>query len=340
LFISRLSIVNSFYLCEGISHSVTVIYTAKALPEFQSGNFRTTGNVYTTELFDMGIKRMARWIFFLLLLFSLSVVSLGAGSPSAAQSGPTAQPPISVTAIAGTPVQAGPPCSPGLQPPSELILTLRDSGKTFTIFVGTLIVLQIPRLPFSRLIYDPAILNLLPPCEDLRPLSTPEPPDFPYPESGWRLIAVGRGTTALAVESEPCRLPPCPMLPSFNFHVTIVVGGPPYPTHPPPVVTPYRSEKYIGTAYLNQTVAVRVGQVVILDLPFLTSQRPVQLSFDSAILQPLPGQRMNYLPPQGWHFLVVQPGTSTLIVRENPCPGGETNCSSGMLFQVTITAAP
>jgi hypothetical protein len=284
------------------------------------------------------------------LFGSLLVIVLGASTPSAAQS------PASATVVAGTPIQGAPLVQPtrvtDARPLPTLILTLRDNGRTFTIPVGTLIVLQIPRAPFSRLVYDPAILRLLPygplpsvPGDGVQPQnrSTPEPSTSIYPIGPWRLIAIGAGVSplALAPEPYPCLTPPCPMsIPSFNFRVTIVVTGTVYPPYPPPVVTPYRDVKYIGTAYLNQTVAVQVGQMVILDLPFLTSRQPVQLVFDSKMLQLLPGQSLNYLPPGGWHFVVAQPGTSPLIVQGKTCIDGNTDCSRAVLFQVTLTTAP
>jgi hypothetical protein len=291
---------------------------------------------------------MTRWIAFLLIAGSLLVITLGASTPSTAQS------PVIATAAAGTPVLGarvvGPTRTTDERSLPTLILTLRDNGRTFTIPVGAQILLQIPRMPASRLVYDPAILRLLPygplppvPGGGVQPQdqSTPEPSSSIYP-IGWRLVAIGPGTSplALAPEPYPCLTPPCPMgVPSINFRVTIIVSGAVYPPYPPPVVTPYRSGKYIGTANLRQTVAVQVGQVVILDLPFLTSQQPVQLLFDSGMLQLLPGQSVNYLPPGGWHFVVAQPGTSSLIVQGKTCLDGGVDCGTVVLFQVTLTTA-
>jgi hypothetical protein len=146
---------------------------------------------------------------------------------------------------------------------------------------------------------------------------------------------------ALPVQGIRCIRAPCPTaVRSFTFRVTIVVTGTVYPPSPPPIVTPYRSEKYIGTAYLNQTVAVRVGQLVILDLPFLTSQQSVQLLFDSRMLRLLPGQSLNYLPPGGWRFVVAQPGTSSLIVQGKTCLDSGIDCGLVVLFQVMLTTTP
>ncbi len=292
---------------------------------------------------------MTRWIAFVLLLVSLLAVSLGASTHSAAQS------PASATATVETPAQGAPVVKPtditDVRPLPTLILTLRDDGRMFTVPVGMLIMLQIPQTPPSRLVYDSFILQLLPdkpllptPGSGVQPQNrnTPEPSSSIYPVDYWRLLAIGPGTSPLALVQQPvrCFKAPCPTaVRGYTFHVTIVVTGPVYPPSPPPAVTPYPSGKYIGTAFLNQTVAVQVGQVVILDLPFLTSQQSVQLLFDSRMLQLLPGQSVNYLPPGGWRFVVAQPGTSSLIVQGKTCLDTGVDCGTVVLFQVTLTTA-
>lgn len=129
------------------------------------------------------------------------------------------------------------------------------------------------------------------------------------------------------------------MIPIFNFRVTIVVRGGSYvtPVPPPP---PVRSDIYISTAYLNQTITVQVGQVITLDLPFLSPQQAVYLQYNPAVLQPLPGQDFNHAQPGGWHFVVTQPGTSILSVQGNACIDGNIDCAPSVLFQVTITTSP
>jgi hypothetical protein len=79
---------------------------------------------------------------------------------------------------------------------------------------------------------------------------------------------------------------------------------------------------------------------VILDLPFLTSQQSVELLFDPTMLQLLPGQSVNYLPPGGWRFVVAQPGMSSLIVQGKACVDSGVDCGTVVLFQVTLTTAP
>src|SRR5260221_6920422 len=85
----------------------------------------------------------------------------------------------------------------------------------------------------------------------------------PSVRGGWYLTAIGPGVTPLTAVTAPCNKPPCPEMPSISFSVTIVVRG---GVNPPPGA----SEVYIGTAYLDKTVPVQIGQIVRLDLPYLS----------------------------------------------------------------------
>jgi hypothetical protein len=276
---------------------------------------------------------MARWIFSLFLMVGICFLFLGSRI-TLAQSTATPTPSVSIgeaTAVAVTAL-------PGVEQPSDdhnlpglraLVLTLRDTGRTFTVPVNTLIILQIPRTPFSRLSYNPAILQLI----DIMPMPEPLPgggvqPEI-YPAPGWRLIAIHPGVSSLSLGPEPCRAPPCPKMPAFDFHVTIIVRGvvsvTPFPPRPPIV----RSDIYVGTVHLNQTIAVQVGQTVTLELPFLSPGRAVQVQFNTAVLRPLPGQNLNYAQPGGWRFVVAQAGTTSLMVLDD----------SSVLFRVTLTTS-
>ncbi len=290
---------------------------------------------------------MARWVIFPITFLVLVVLLLlGTHTNTLAQSTSTPAPFVQsgeATAQAAT-VMPGVEQAPGITSPARaaLVLTLQDTGRTFTIPVNTLIFLQIPRAPFFRLIYDPSILQEIEvqplPMQPVQPdgVSPTEVPQI-LPAAGWRLIAIRAGVTSLSLEQQPCRMPPCPMMPIFNFRVTIVVDGSIGPLPPqPPVV---RSDIYIGTAYLNQTIVAQVGQVVTLELPFLSPGRQVHLQFNPGVLRPLPGQDLNYPQPGGWHFVVAGPGTTPLIVQGDACIDGSLDCQPTVLFQVTITTS-
>jgi hypothetical protein len=150
-----------------------------------------------------------------------------------------------------------------LLPPGTILIRPQDHGRTFRMRPGTLILLMVPRLPYARLSFDPTILRLLP--DEPRPLN-----DL---TAGWRLVALRPGTTQLTVRTDfPCDRygpDPCPKMPEISFFVTIVVLGSPTPPTPIPPQPLPRSDIYIGTAYLEQTVRVRPGQILTLDLPFL-----------------------------------------------------------------------
>jgi hypothetical protein len=284
---------------------------------------------------------MARWMIFVLVGTCL-VLSPGLSSStlaqttSAAPAGQVTVVQVTAVAVAALPAIQQTPAASG-QYRSTLVLTLEDNGRTFTVPVGALILLHIPRAPFYRLVYDPTILQLI----DVQPLpDQPAPNDGggqSFPAPGWRLVAIRPGITSLSVEQQPCRVPPCPMIPVFNFRVTIVVSGISDVTPVPPLV---HSDIYIGTAYLNQTVVARVGQVITLELPFLSPGRPVRLQFNSAVLRPLPGQNLNYPQPGGWHFVVAQPGTTSLVVYGDACIDGGFDCQPAVLFQVIVTTEP
>ncbi len=355
-----------------------------------------------------------------LCLSCLLIVSLGATglAQSAAAQTEVAPSPVVITAVSGTAIAVtAVENSAGLAmtaiPPIRgypyvLVLSLQDNGGTFTIPVNGLIILQIPRLPFSDLIYDPTILRPalirpLPPQPPIMPNDnqpelqptpngdgpdlqvttiselTPTPgvvvsassgagtaaaadssqmtPGTPVtvpniegtpinsdllPANQWRLVAIRPGVTGLSIQSRPCTTPPCPMgpsMPTYQFAVTIIVQGIGYP--PPTVQPPYppytgRTDVYIGTAYLNQVVTVRPGQIVAVDLPSLAPQQTVRLAYDSSILQPLNGQDLTHPQPGGWRFQVTATGTTTLIVSGPPCTTQSTDCAPPTYFQVTI----
>jgi hypothetical protein len=295
---------------------------------------------------------MARKVIYGLLTVFLLISFLSTKMAGRAQDIRTPQPTLNAPPIVITPGGVGvaqpgsPPSGSQIQQP-VLVLTWRDDGGVFTVPVNGLIILRVPAYPFSHLSFDPAILRLLPlrppvPPDDFPRLElTPEPPsDAIYPQPGWRLIAIRPGTTPLSVVPEPCRRPPCPMMPVIHFSVTIIVQRdiyPPLPPPPPPL--PVRTDVYIGTAYLNQTVSVRPGQVVTLDLPYLVVGQRVRVQFDSAILQPFPGENTNVVQPGGWHFRVVGTGTTALTVQGEGCTDGSQDCSPPILFQVTLAAS-
>ena len=169
------------------------------------------------------------------------------------------------------------------------------------------------------------------------PSDTYPNPSAPYP-FGSLLRAVNPGTTALSLTQVPCTTRPCPEMPIYNFSVIITVTGRIIP--PPPYQTPYppvgmRADVYIGTAYLMQTVQVQPGQIVELDLPFLAPQEPVTLSYNPQVLQPLDGQNLA-TPQGGWFFRVIGTGTSDLVVKDNRCLDGSSDCTPSLLFSVTL----
>src|SRR5260221_421350 len=166
-------------------------------------------------------------------------------------------------------------------------------------------------------------------------------PSAPYP-FGSLLRAVSPGTTALSLAQVPCTNRPCPEMPIYNFSVIITVTGriippPPYPTPYPPSYPPVgmRADVYIGTAYLMQTVHVQPGQIVELDLPFLAPQEPVTLSYNPQVLQPLDGQNLA-TPQGGWFFRVIGTGSSDIVVKDNRCLDGSSDCTPSPLFSVTL----
>ena len=135
------------------------------------------------------------------------------------------------------------------------------------------------------------------------------------------------------------------MMPEYRFSVTIAVRPTVYPSPTlPPLPPPISAdEKYIGTAFLEQTVVAKIGQIVRLDLPFLPPQHRVWLQFDPAVLQLLPNQSMSYQPLNGWRFSVKGAGTSPLVVQSDQCPDQQNEgiaCPRGALFRVTITTQP
>jgi len=327
---------------------------------------------------------MPRWMI-LAGCLALIVVAISAIGPIEAQStqAVTAASTLAATAQMGDVVvataQIGPlPAAPPMTPfyPGDgrrvLRLTPRDSGGVFSIPVGTLIYVLVPRMPLTRLDYDPTILQELfePPLPPLpeqsggaapnltaTPIpddSTPEPnpsgpagpqiaPRIAPIAASWRLISIAPGTTPLTLQSIPC--PPgqiCPMTPILAFHVTIIVEGfvYPYPTTIPPI-PPYlyrNPDVYIGTAYLDRTVVVQPGQVLALDLPFLASGEPITLDFDSSVLSPLPGQDLQHPQPGGWLFRMIAPGTTRITVQSTRCLDGSSQCTPSLLFRVTITS--
>src|SRR5262249_38490121 len=112
------------------------------------------------------MRRWATYIF-LCLIATLVVCALISGSTRgvSAQSA-MSETPIVVTAQVGTvmPVTVMPATTPGQSGPYQpgtLTLTLNDNGGTFSIPVGSQIVLLIPRLPTMQLSFDPSILQLL-----------------------------------------------------------------------------------------------------------------------------------------------------------------------------------
>ena len=319
---------------------------------------------------------MPRWMI-LAGCLALIVAAISAIGPIQAQA-PDATTAAATAGVSGiATAQVGPlPAAPpiGVLPPMTpvypndgrrvLRLTQRDSGAVFSVPVGTLIYLFIPRMPRTRLAYNPAILQEL--FESPLPMqsggaspdltATPAPEDSgtlePHPSgpqiapigAGWRLIAIAPGTTSLTLESVPC--PPgalCPMYAILAFRVTIVVEGSvyPYPTVVPPI-PPYsygNPDVYIGTAYLDRTVVVQPGQVVAVDLPFLAPDEPITLDFDSTVLSPLPGQYLQRPQPGGWLFRMIAPGKTLFTVQSTRCLDGSSLCTPSLLFRVTIISS-
>src|SRR5579859_3641842 len=179
--------------------------------------------------------------------------------------------PLQVTEVAlvneatAWPYPAVPPSDgqPGIRP-YYLVLTGRDSGKTFTVPVNALILVQVPITPFARLRYDPTILQPVPlPYAPPYPIPMPGdgasggvPGGAPQPAPaapatiepiplatlataerdmhrlllppgryGSLLRAINPGTTPLYLMQRPCTTRPCPEMPLFNFSVTITVTG-------------------------------------------------------------------------------------------------------------------
>src|SRR5258708_6439133 len=200
---------------------------------------------------------MPRWMI-LAGCLALIVAAISAIGPNQVQAtdAPTATAiaPVSGVATAQVgPLPAAPPIGvlPPLTPvyPNDggrhvLRLTPRDSGGVFSIPVGTLIYLFIPRMPRTRLDYNPAILQELfepplpmqsggaspnltatPALEDSSTLEPhPAGPQLAPIAVPWRLIAIAPRTTSLTLGSLPC--PPgsmCPKhaIPAFRFTILV-----------------------------------------------------------------------------------------------------------------------
>lgn len=246
-----------------------------------------------------------------------------------------------------------------------LRLTPRDSGGIFSVPVGTLIEVYVPRFPRTSLDYDPSILqeifarpvplpydgglpnaNATPMTTEGTPVPNSAGPQLAPIAIPWRLLAIAPGTTPLVLRSLPC--PPgqlCPMIAVIDFHVTIIVEGfvYPYPTPMPPLppVPPYsysNPDVYIGTAYLDQTVIVQPGQVIAVELPFLAPGELITLNYDSNVLSPLPGQDFQHPQPGGWLFRMNAPGKTLFTVQTTRCMDGSNECTPSFLFRVTITS--
>jgi hypothetical protein len=250
--------------------------------------------------------------------------------------------------------------------PYTLILTLQDTGRAFTVPINSVILLSIPQTSFYEISYSPSILRLLnydypvpypmpmpvdPPVMPQLPEITAVPPIQPdiAPYYGWRLMAIGYGTTNLSLHERLCFDAPCPKHPVYGFSVTITVqdiyNPPPPPPIPPipPVPPSYGpTDVYIGTAYLNQTVKVSIGQIIALDLPFISPSERVTVVTNSNILRALLGTDLTRIQSGGWRFRVAQAGTTTITVLKGPLGAECASTSSGScapLFQVTITAS-
>ncbi len=140
---------------------------------------------------------MARRIVALLLLGSLLLVSLPAGTAALAQS------------------------------PAPLVLTAQDSGKTFDILTNSEIVVRIPRLPYAQAHFDPNMLQLL------RAPSPQEPPG----EWRFWAIGTGRTALLIEQNPcvmQPC---PQGIYPSYFFQVTLVIWRNLPQTYTPPPIT-------------------------------------------------------------------------------------------------------
>jgi hypothetical protein len=183
-----------------------------------------------------------------------------------------------------------------------LILTMNDSGRTFIVETGTLINIQTPYSPYAHVYYDPMILQHQVIVE----------PHYSYPIYGWAFLAIRPGTSPISITFDmPCHYQPCPLMPIQSFSVNMIVRHSIYPP-PPPVYLP-RTDVYIGTAYLDQTLQVSTGQVLALELPYLSAGQSVSLQFDRAILNLASGQPTNY-QQGGWRFIARQRGTTTITV--------------------------
>lgn len=297
-------------------------------------------------------------------IFALCVVSIQEASVSNAQELTVTPTPMPTAGSGVTNSQPDEVAPSHVYPPSILTLTLADSGRSFTIPLNSLIVLHIPQMPYAYLSYNPSILQPYPGW----PIPLPEPYPYPmpndssnpdsqpgsgldiYPYPPWQLIAVGSGVTHLSLEYTACYDRVCPQSPTYHFSVTITVRGyypPPYPTPIPPY-PPYPTEwppyigsvdVYIGTAYLDQTVNVRVGQTVRIDLPFIASHEALQIVYNSNVIQPLPGQQLDRPQRGGWLFRVVGSGSTTVAVNRTGCAyssDGSGKCDSSLLFRVTL----
>lgn len=180
-----------------------------------------------------------------------------------------------------------------------LILTPEDSGRTITIQPNTIIWLQMEFLPGDYLEYDHSILQYQSYFPD-------------RPRQGWRLVTIGSGTTLLTLTHRPVCAPdqPCPQFIAIRFQATIIVRG---DIHPLPPIIPRGPDVYIGTAYLDQTVQAQPGQIIVLELPFLSPQQAVAMQFDYNVLRLVSGQPWAY-QPGGWRFQAVQAGTTTITI--------------------------
>jgi hypothetical protein len=190
------------------------------------------------------------------------------------------------------------------QSQDTLYLTIEDSGRTFNVRVGTVIVVSVPTTPDARVYYDPVILQQYTIYDSIY--------------YGWRFLAIREGISPLTISIDPpCYYPPCPMMPSLLFSVTIVVNPiiyPPPPIQPPPVI-PTHTDVYIGTAYLDQTVKVHTGQIITLELPYLSTAQRVNIQFDRSVLSLISGQSTDFAPPGGWRFQALRSGTTTITVQ-------------------------
>src|SRR5258708_3297093 len=181
---------------------------------------------------------MPRWMILAggLALIVVTISAIGpiqAQTPGVVTLAATAQ--IGVATAQVGPLPAAPPMTPIYPGDGRRVLRLtpRDSGGVFNIPVGTLIYVLVPRIPLTRLDYDPTILQELfapplpmqsggappnltatPVLEDNTPEPNPSGPQIAPIAASWRLISIAPGTTPLTLQSIPC--PPgriCPMTP-------------------------------------------------------------------------------------------------------------------------------